>query len=44
MIQEIIQAGKSMKNPWLAGILNLIIPGLGMVYLRKWATAVVYFL
>jgi hypothetical protein len=25
-----------MKNPWIAGFLNFLLPGLGYAYLGKW--------
>lgn len=31
------------KNPWIAGILSFLIPGLGHVYLRKWKRAAAWF-
>lgn len=33
----------SERQPWIAGILALIYPGLGHVYLREWGRAVMWF-
>lgn len=32
-----------MKNPIIAGLLNILIPGLGCLYLRRWFYALAYF-
>lgn len=31
------------QRPWLAGLLALVYPGLGHVYLRRWGRALVWF-
>lgn len=32
-----------MKNPWLAFVLNLLLPGAGFCYLKKWKWALLNF-
>jgi uncharacterized paraquat-inducible protein A len=36
-------SGTARKRPWLAALLAILYPGLGHVYLRKWARALVWF-
>jgi len=33
---------KKKKNPWIAGFLNFILPGLGYAYLAKWWGVMIY--
>jgi hypothetical protein len=36
-------AGTAKKRPWLAALLAFVHPGLGHVYLREWARALLWF-
>lgn len=44
MKEQGIGETNARKIPILAGILNVLIPGLGFVYLKKWKLAITYFL
>jgi len=38
-----VNGGTSEKRPWLAALLAFVHPGLGHVYLREWARALLWF-
>lgn len=34
---------RATKRPWFAAVLALLVPGLGHVYIRRWARAILWF-